>query len=611
MPIVQAVIGISLLIFLHELGHFLAAKWAGVRVEAFSLGFGPVIVGFRSGDTHYRLSAIPLGGYVKMSGEMAPDETAAKDYEFMSKTPGQRAVVFASGVVMNALFAIAAFVAAFAMGVSFMPMIVGHVEHGTPAWVARVEPGDEILSVNGKHVEDFEDFIPRVAFSEPGEMLRLEIMRDGERIIRNVESEYDEYSGRPRIGVLPDSTLEIAEIHEFQGKCPARDAGLQVEDKILEANGPVRSWDQLQNVLVSNAGKEVAMKVERDGKTVETTVTPATKKRYMIGLSCQETRIKAVRTESPASAAGLRRGDTLTEIDGKPVNGWTGLIDAARACQRPTLSFAAKRGPKTLRGEMVPPEGKRPSIALLDIIPYTGLVVDAVIDDMPAKQAGIQAGDRVVRIRRKNPTGTNRLFNAVGVYSGKLNTWDDLSDAVSASGGDSLLVAYVRDGREYVQEVKPAFTDRGSGGRIGISPRRKKVERQYGFVGALRKGVVKSYVSVVQVYLTIRSLLTKRVAGKNMGGIVAIAQASYYKAKEGITELLYILGIISVNLAVLNALPIPVLDGGHLLFVAIEKIKGSPVNERIQGAANYVGLALLLCLMAFAIWMDIIRLQAS
>ncbi len=607
--IVQVAIGISLLIFLHELGHFLAAKLAGVRVEAFSLGFGPVLFGFRRGHTHYRLSAIPLGGYVKMAGEAVEDEVQGEPWEFLSKTPGQRAVVFAAGVIMNLIFAFIAFVVAFSIGVKFTPMIVGEVEHGSAAWVAGLEPGDEIVGLNGKPIEDFEDFAPKVAFSEPGELLMLEIIRDGKPMTKSVRCEYDAYAGRPRIGVQPAYTLEIASITAFDGKSPAADAGLRVRDKIIEANGPVKTWADLERVIIGSPGKPVKLKVDRGGKIFETTVVPATTKRYMIGLSCQETLIKAVRDDSPASQAGLRAGDKLVQVDGQDVAGWNDVIKAALACKKPALAFAAKRGKTAIKGSMALAEGKPVASVLADIVPHTGLVVDAVLDGLPAKAAGIQRGDELLSLRLKNPSGWDWFLDLMGLYRGTLARWDDLVDTVKASAGAPLLLTYRRDGREFVQEIAAEATDLNAGGRIGISPQPRKILRRYGFGKALAKGVSRSISSAGQVYLTIRSLLTRRVAGKNIGGIGTIVQVSYYKAKEGFTELLYLLGIISVNLAVLNALPIPVLDGGHLLFVVIEKLKGKPVPERVQHWANCVGLALLGMLIVFATCMDIIRLK--
>ncbi len=607
--VIEVVIGISLLIFLHELGHFLAAKWAGVRVEAFSLGFGPVLFGFRRGDTHYRLSLIPLGGYVKMAGESAEDEVKGEPWEFMSKTPGQRAVIFAAGVVMNVLFAFAAFVVAFSLGVKFTPMIVGVVEPGAPAWAAGLQPGDRIVALNGEPVEDFEDFAPKIAFSRPGQLLKLDIVRDGKRLTKWLTSEYDAYAGRPRIGVEPDFELEIQSIAAFDGRSPAAEAGLKVGDRILEANGPVKTWAQFEQVIAMNPGKPVKMKVERNGKVVETTVTPLALKRYMIGLSCQEARLKAVRVDSPAYAAGLRAGDRLVEADSRPVRGWADFVAAAQACKKPALSFAARRGDKVVRGAIRPRPGQPVEQTLSDLYPYVGLVVDQVIDGLPAKAAGIRPGDRILRLRLARPVGWLRVRDLLGLYSGELKTWDDLVDTVKKSEGQPLLIAYERDGREYVQEITPALTDQGAAGRIGVSPPVKKVVRRFGLLKALGKGLEKSFVSAGQVYLTLRSLLTRRVAGKNVGGIVAIAQASYYKAKEGLADLIYLLGIISVNLAVLNALPVPVLDGGHLVFVAIEKLKGSPVPERVQYWANCVGLALLGMLIVFATCMDIMRLN--
>lgn len=606
--VIEVIVGISILIFLHELGHFVAAKRCGVKVEAFALGFGPPIFSTKRGDTDYRLCWIPLGGYVKMAGESEEEGSTGAPDEFLSKRPGQRAIILASGVAMNALFAMVAFAIAFSVGIRFTSTEVGYVERGSAAWVERIEPGDTIRKINGQEVTDFEDLIPTIAFANAHETLTIEIERNGERLIKHVQPGYDEEIGVQRLGVQPASTLEVKQIFEFEGKCPARDAGLQVYDKIVSANGPVDSWDALYRVLSGNPGKPVQMKVEREGKIVDLTVTPAPTKRWMIGLTCQETRIEAVRKESPAYAAGLRAGDQIVSLKGQELRGWADIMKLLEQSEEREIPYVAKRGTETRSGVIAVPAEAPPLAILNDLMPRTGLVIDSLLEGFPAEEIGLQVGDRVVKLEPKDPSAGKRVAKLFGGRSAVLEKWDDLHTAVSDSKGKTLLITYERDSREYVAELTPLLTDFRAGGQIGITPRRATHVTRYSFLASIGKGIQKSIVSIKQVYLTIRGLATRRVAGKNVGGIVAIAQASYTKAKEGIVQLLYLLGLISVQLAVLNSLPIPVLDGGHLFFLAVEKIKGSPVSRKLQIASNYVGLAILLTLVAYATRNDIMRL---
>ena len=605
---IEVVLGISVLIFLHELGHFVAAKRCGVRVETFAVGFGPALVSFQRGGTSYKLCCIPLGGYIKMAGEQEEGPHSGKPDEFLAKSPGQRAIILGAGVAMNAAFAVFAFVVALSMGMRFTPTRVGYVERGTPAWVQGIKPGDVIRKVRGRPIDDFEDLVPTIAFTSPKEVLEVEIDRDGQRLIKQIAPQYDSERGMARLGIQPASSLEVEQIFEFEGKCPARDAGLQVEDKVVWANGPVSSWADLHAVLYDNPGKPVAMKVERAGRTLALTVTPAATTRWMIGLTCQRAMVEAVRRGSPACASGLRAGDRLVRIDGRPVRGWAQVASAFEATTATAIPFAADRNGVTVTGALVVPEGHKPTDLLADIVAETGLTIDSLLEGFPAEQMGLKVGDRVVALDLHTPNPLGRLARSMGFYSGQLSTWDDLHRAVADSEGRTLTATYERDGREYVGLVRPTRTDMGSGGQIGITPRRETVVRRFGLLAAITKGMRKSIISIKQVYLTVRGVATREVSGKNVGGIVAIAQASYYKAKEGLVELLYLLGIISVQLAVLNALPVPVLDGGHLFFLLIEKIKGKPVHHRIQAAANYVGLALLLTLVAYATRNDIMRL---
>src|SRR5262245_54139374 len=154
---VLAALGIGLVIFIHELGHFLAAKAFKVRVEVFSLGFGPRLWGFTRKGTDYRIALVPVGGYVKMAGDTPGEESSGAPDELTSKSVGQRFVIFSAGVIMNMVLAVVLFPIAFAGGVSFPKPEVGSVDAGGPAWKAGLQPGDEIDRVSNRRIYGFQD----------------------------------------------------------------------------------------------------------------------------------------------------------------------------------------------------------------------------------------------------------------------------------------------------------------------------------------------------------------------------------------------------------------------------------------------------------------------
>jgi membrane-associated protease RseP (regulator of RpoE activity) len=179
-------LGFSLVIFVHELGHFLAAKWAKVRVERFAIGFGKELVGFTRGETRYSLNVLPLGGYVKMLGQ--EDFVIDKSGElkvkgdpdsFTHKSIGQRMVIISAGVIMNLLFAAVAFAVVVMVGRLQPPAVVGTVKENSPAGRAGLQTGDRILAVNGKEIDGFGELYSAIVLSDPDEVLVLDVERDG------------------------------------------------------------------------------------------------------------------------------------------------------------------------------------------------------------------------------------------------------------------------------------------------------------------------------------------------------------------------------------------------------------------------------------------------
>ncbi len=205
LSIVTVVIVFSVLIVVHEFGHFMMAKRCGVRVEKFSLGFGPKVVGVKRGDTEYRISAIPLGGYVKMAGETHDDNLTGKPWEFLSKPPGERFKIIVSGAALNYILGIVLFTAVFMMGAPALLSVVGEVMDGTPAQKAGIRAGDRIISIDGQDIE-YWDQLQAIVHKKTEGRLKLQVERNG-RVIRlnvkpMVEERKDVFGNEVRIAIM-------------------------------------------------------------------------------------------------------------------------------------------------------------------------------------------------------------------------------------------------------------------------------------------------------------------------------------------------------------------------------------------------------------------------
>lgn len=325
--VILVIVGIGLLIFIHELGHFLMAKKIGVRVLAFSLGFGPAILKKQWGETEYRLSLFPLGGYVKLAGEGPEEEKTGSSWEFSSKSAGQRASVLVAGVALNAVLAFIAFIVAFQIGVPFIAPEVGQVAPGWPAWDAGIQRGDKIVEIDGSKDLDFEDLFTIVALSNPSAGVTLKVERDNKTFDVNVTPKYDTEHGIQRIGIMPATSLEIDKIFAFENNySPARDAGILVKDTIVAVNGKrISTEDEFREIEGISPGKEIVLTVLRDNKEMELKVTPFKPARWMFGLSCATAILDGVKNNSLASNAGFQKGDEIIEVNSIPVTGFTDI----------------------------------------------------------------------------------------------------------------------------------------------------------------------------------------------------------------------------------------------------------------------------------------------
>jgi regulator of sigma E protease len=267
---------LGVLVFVHELGHFMMARWHGVRVLTFSLGFGPKVLSVRRGDTEYCISAFPLGGYVKMAGENPEEQRTGAADEFLSKTKWQRFQILIMGPVMNLALAVILLAIVLMQGAEVptfedQPVLVGRVEAGSPAEQAGVRPADLILKVNGEDVPTWDKFSLVIGMRADRDA-ELTVLRDGREQRISVRPKSEGRFDMGEIGVLPDVYPSISSVVEDG---PADEAGLQTGDVILAINQQrvVFSRDVV-DIISSNPDAPIEMRIRRQGQEHSVTVTP-------------------------------------------------------------------------------------------------------------------------------------------------------------------------------------------------------------------------------------------------------------------------------------------------------------------------------------------------
>jgi regulator of sigma E protease len=321
------------MIFVHELGHYLVAKWLGIRVEVFSLGFGRRLIGFRRGDTDYRISLLPLGGYVKMSGENYDEELTGSADEFMSHSKLHRFAVAVAGPLMNIILAVVLVVATFTVGVPVykylrQPAVIGSIEPGSPAAQAGLQLEDTIVSIDDDPTPTWQDAEILISMS-PNQELDFTINRQGKLLHKRIIPAAAEGAEIGTVGVLPFVSYTIARV---EPETPAARAGLQSGDEILKVvsgeQAAVGFYESLK-MISSSEGQPLVVKVRRDEQIFEESITPAEiNGRWRIG-----TVVELVRLQKygflEAFQKSLERNYNLTALTfsvlGRIINGRTSM----------------------------------------------------------------------------------------------------------------------------------------------------------------------------------------------------------------------------------------------------------------------------------------------
>jgi regulator of sigma E protease len=289
-----AVLGFMILI--HEFGHYITAKMFGVRVEVFSIGFGSRLLGWRKGETDYRISAIPLGGYVRMSGENPMEARTGDPGEFLSHPRWQRFIIAVAGPFMNIFLALALLTGVYMVSFSRpiwanKPALVGYVIKDSAAAKAGIQPGDAIVRLDdGPLNPTWQQVIPQMVLS-PNQPVKVELQRGNQTFTKTIGPEPtgpDQYGSA---GWVPDQPNIVTSL---EGGLPADKAGMKLGDKIIAVNAkPVRSVPAIIDILQDDQGKPATFTVERDGKQLNLSIKPELvlapgeeEKRWRIGISC-------------------------------------------------------------------------------------------------------------------------------------------------------------------------------------------------------------------------------------------------------------------------------------------------------------------------------------
>jgi regulator of sigma E protease len=420
---------LGVLIFVHELGHFLMARRIGVRVLTFSLGFGPKLVNVKRGGTEYCISAIPLGGYVKMAGENPEDARTGAADEFLSKGKWQRFQVLVMGPIMNLVLSLVVMALVLYQGAQVplyeqQPVVVGGVADKSPAARAGLQPGDRILTVDGK---------------------------------------------------------------------------------------PVDTWDQYFLVIAGKAKREVSLGVVRNGKAIDIPAVPEGEGRYQIGnlgiLPVVHPEIDEVSPGQPAALAGFQKGDVILGVGKEHNIGYEQLISTIRASEDKPLEMQVKRG-------------------------------DTI----------------------KSITVTPRRH------------------------GDLVLIG------AQIRQFETRTIDPGP-------------------LEAVKLSAEKNYEWTKMIFQTLGGLFTHETSVKQLMGPVAIADLSGSAAEAGWIPLFSLMAMISLNLGLLNLMPIPVLDGGHIFILALEGLARRDFSMKVKEKMLLAGFVLLLMLMVTVIYNDLMRIQ--
>lgn len=533
---------LGLLIFIHEMGHFLVARYFGVRVETFSIGFGKKILKWRRGETDYCVSIIPLGGYVKMFGDDPTKELPPEDRDkaFLYKPIGQRIWIVLAGPLMNLFFAMLLFSTIGFFGEKVPSAQIGDVAEGTAAYTAGFRSGDKILSVDDHTVSTWKEMKDLVE-AKPNQTLNFQVERELTGLTDSINADTILqanpfiFSTQKQVGWIDGLDIDSkSPMIAVEAGSPAATSGLKTFDLITSVNGvEVKNWRGLQHLLQTQTAPLLLKVKNYKDDTKKTDIAErelSLTKNDLKGIQEPDLVIFAVKRGSPADTAGLKVGDLLKSVNGQAIKQWEELLATVKNFdpeKSPTLEFTVER----------------------------------LINN---------------KLETKN-----------------LSIAPELTEIPTATGGMD---------KRYAIGISPTIASVGNA---------LVLTRVSGPLNIFWHGIEKSYDWSKLIAISMLRLVEGQVSAKNIGGVISIGRVASQSYDLGWIQFIKMMAIISINLFILNLLPVPVLDGGHLVFFTIEAIKGSPLSLKKIEIAQQVGMVLLLALMVFALFNDVTHLLSG
>ena len=537
--ILAFVLLIGPLIFVHELGHLIAAKLVDIKVVRFSLGFGPPLLKIRLGETEYCIAPIPLGGYVQVLGQRPGDDVGVAEVEraLTSKPLWAKYLFYFAGPLANLALPIVVYFFWFVTMVTMVsPPVIGTVLPGSAADNAGLQQGDRIVAIDDRDVRSWSEMSARVA-DNPEAELEVQIERDGKRLDRVItpkkivrRNEFGATEERGQLGVI--NVFFAPEIGILDRESPAWVQGLRTGDVITSINGePVRTIEELDRILAVTGDAQVRLtylrptQVEGPGGTYlwyqshHAQLLPRKDGESPTGILTARTFIRAVEEGSPAAASGMKAGDRILSVDGEPYQQWSQLEDV----------FSRKPNDPVEFGIQSPGEAPR-----------------------------------TIKIT----LGTRK--------------WKDIYDYEHE---DPWFGAepFAKSSRGPPEPLRGRFT--------------YSMRAAFDKTFEVTHGIWTGLVQMVSGQMGVDKL-------SSVVGMFAVAGTAY---EQGPSQFLWVLAMVSINLFVINLLPIPVLDGGHLAFFTIEAIRGKPVGQRAREIATAIGLVIIILLLLVAMRNDIVR----
>jgi regulator of sigma E protease len=704
------VLGFSLIIFLHELGHFIVARLCSVKCLAFSIGIGPRLFGWRKngtlsfgsdpydpdskkhkhsatdaaavqsdlptaatdprhaptvGDCDYRLSWLPLGGYVRMLGQddMDPTKVSTDPNAFNRRPIWQRMCIVSAGVIMNVIFAAVCFSIIFSpgIGVDFPPAKVGSVSYNMPAW-GQLHLGDQIVSINGEKplgFLEFTDVMMKAALAETDQQITLDVIPYGAApnsppVPVTLVPKHSDVSGFLAFGIeaMPglkiggtgadytDGDAEKAYGHQVTFEANKAELNRLTDDgwKITGVDGidlrdapePNATHDKyvlLYNHVNARNGQAVDLSLVnvKTHATKQMKLLPhieyvpgETKYPTVFGMAPQ---VLVARTEagSPADKAGIKAGDRILRVGDRVAPDYDQVLEIIGRSGGNALDIDVERAaaPSGARAATAP-QGAEPGAAreiktvhvaarknktgryVIGIAPYqdlrsTRFVVPAL--DSAAGTLGL---------------GSDATIAAIDGQAVK--NWQDIYAALRAKSPEAQVPVSFHTGQSAEPLVR-TFTLSPAESELvkehlhfmlGLHLENEtRTQRADNAGQAVFMGLDHTKKFILNVYLTLAGLFRGTVDASNLHGIVGITKVGYDVQERGPVWLWYVLAMVSVNLAVANFLPLPIVDGGLFLLLIVEKIRGKPLSLKVQSAIQTAGIVLLASLFLFVTWNDI------